>query len=93
VGAHVQKTTYGLLIDTALYIMLLVRENPLLGQVGGSWALEILTFLGPNGTRLTALCHFTGPKKVLISRANPLPLALVMDLPASKALPTGPYKS
>ncbi len=37
-----------------------------------------------NGTRLTARCHF--PKKFL-------PLALVMDLPASKALRTGPYKS
>ncbi len=23
-----------------------------------------------NGTRLTARCHFTGPKKVLISRAQ-----------------------
>jgi hypothetical protein len=27
----------------------------------------------PNGTRLTTLCHFTGPKKVSISRAQPLP--------------------
>jgi hypothetical protein len=46
VGAHVHKTTYGPLIDTALYIMLLMRANPLLGQVGGGGSLEILTFLG-----------------------------------------------
>jgi hypothetical protein len=41
--AHVHKTTYGPLIDTTLYIMLLMRANPLLGLVGGGWALEILT--------------------------------------------------
>jgi hypothetical protein len=27
--------------------MLLMRASPLLGQVGGGWALEIKTFLGP----------------------------------------------
>ncbi len=27
--------------------MLLMRANPLLGQVGGGWALEIESFLGP----------------------------------------------
>ncbi len=48
--AHVHKTTYGPLIDTALYIMLLMRANPLLGQVGGGWALEISSFVGPNGS-------------------------------------------
>jgi hypothetical protein len=33
-----------------------------------------LDFFGPsNGTRLTARCHFTGPKKVSISRAQPPP--------------------
>jgi hypothetical protein len=30
--------------DTALYVMLLMQANPLLGQVGGGWALEILIF-------------------------------------------------
>jgi len=40
-GAHVHKTIYGFLIDTALYAMLLMRANPLLKQVGGGWALEI----------------------------------------------------
>jgi hypothetical protein len=30
-----------------IYVMLFMRANPLRGQVGGSWALEIETFLGP----------------------------------------------
>jgi hypothetical protein len=33
-GPHVLKTTHGPLIDTALYVMILMRANPLLGQVG-----------------------------------------------------------
>jgi len=33
VGAHVYKTTYGPLIDTAMYVMILMRENPLLGSM------------------------------------------------------------
>ncbi len=43
--AHVHKTTYGPINDMALYIM---QANPLLGQVGGGWALETLTFLNNN---------------------------------------------
>jgi hypothetical protein len=80
------------LIDTGLCVMLLMWEIPLLGQVEGGCALEISTFRARNGTRLTAGCLFTGPKKASISRANPLPLALVKDLPSSKALCTGSYK-
>jgi hypothetical protein len=71
-GAHVHKTTYGPLIYTDLYVLLLMRANPFHGQVGGGWALDILTFWGP----LTA--RFPGP--------NPLLLSLVIDLLASKAL-------
>ncbi len=67
VGAHVLKTTYGPLIDTALFLIILMRD-PSLGQLGGGLALKISTFLGPNGTHLMARCHFTGPKKDLISR-------------------------
>jgi hypothetical protein len=70
---HVNKTTYGPLIDTALYVMILMRANPLLVQVGGGWALEILAFLGPYGTRLEARCHFTGRQKSSISKAEPPP--------------------
>jgi hypothetical protein len=33
--------------DTAPYVMLLMWANPLRGQMGGGWALEIETFLGP----------------------------------------------
>jgi hypothetical protein len=53
-------------------------------------------FWGPKyiSTRLTTRNHFTGPNKVSISRAQPSPLALVMDMPASKALVrTGPQES
>ncbi len=39
--AHEHISTYGTLIDTALYVMLLIRANPLLGQVGGGWALDM----------------------------------------------------
>jgi hypothetical protein len=35
------------MIDTALYVMLLMQANLLLGQVGGRWVLEISTLLGP----------------------------------------------
>jgi hypothetical protein len=45
--ALVHKTTYALMIYTALCIMFWTRAYPLLGQVGGGWALEILSFLGP----------------------------------------------
>jgi hypothetical protein len=37
----VHKTTYAPMIYTALCIMLWMRAYPLLGQVGGGWALEI----------------------------------------------------
>jgi hypothetical protein len=48
-------------------------------------------FRAPNGTRLTTRCHFREPKKVSISRAQPLSLALVMVLHASNTLHTVPY--
>jgi hypothetical protein len=35
------------MIYTAPYVMFLMRADPLRGQVGGGWALEIETFLGP----------------------------------------------
>jgi hypothetical protein len=53
------------LIDTALYIMLLMRASPLLGQVGGGRALEILTFLGPKWHSPDGLLPFSlGPKSL-----------------------------
>ncbi len=35
------------MIYTSLYVMILMRADPLLGQVGEGWALEISSFLGP----------------------------------------------
>ena len=45
--ALVHKTTYAPMIYTALCIMFWMRAYPLLGQVGGCWALKFLSFLGP----------------------------------------------
>jgi hypothetical protein len=62
------------MVYTALCVMLLMRAaSIILGQVGGSWALEISKFWAPNDTHLSARCHFTGPKKLSISRAQPPP--------------------
>jgi hypothetical protein len=47
---------YAPMIYMALYVMFLMRADPLQGP--------------KNGTRLTARCHFTGPKIVSISRAQ-----------------------
>jgi hypothetical protein len=44
------------MIYTAPYVMLYMHANRL--------------FWAPNGTHLTARCHFKGPKKVLISRPH-----------------------
>jgi hypothetical protein len=45
---NIQKTPsiYAPMIYTAPYVMFLMRADPLRGQVGGGWALEIETFLG-----------------------------------------------
>jgi hypothetical protein len=67
--------------------MFWLHADPLRGQVGGGWALEIETFLGPvKWLMMLSECHL-GPKKVEMSRAQ------VMDLHASKTLRTWPYKS
>jgi hypothetical protein len=92
-GAHVHKITDEPLINTALYVMLLMRANPLLGQVGGGWILEILTFWITFGTRITAQCYFTWPKKVSFSRAQPSPTCPRNGFDLIKAIHTGPYKS
>jgi hypothetical protein len=62
-----------------VYVMFLMRANPLRGQVGWGWALEMDTFLGP----------------VIWPRAvGRVPFGTqVMDFPSSKALCTGPYQS
>jgi hypothetical protein len=45
--ALVHKTTYASLIYIALCIMFWMRAYPLRGHVGGGWALEIESLLGP----------------------------------------------
>ncbi len=84
------KVTCGLLYIIAIYAPMIYTapcvcfqcgQHPLRGQVGGGWALEIETFLGPVKWHWAdrrvpfgaqkSRCHFTGPKKVLISRAQP----------------------
>jgi hypothetical protein len=82
IGAHEHKTTYGPLIYTAPYIMVLMRPNPLIEIF---WALR-------NGIEPLGVCYLW-PKKVSISGPNPLTLDLVIDLAASQALHTGTYKS
>ncbi len=42
-----------------------MRANPLLGQVGGCWALEILTFLGPKWHSPNGLMSFHRAQKSL----------------------------
>jgi hypothetical protein len=67
--------------DTPVHNVLDAHAYPLQGQVGGGWALEFESFW--------ALC----PKNSIIPGPNPLPLAQVMDMHASKTLCTGLYKS
>ncbi len=63
---------YGPMIYTAPYVMLLMRANPLWGQVLGGWALEIETFLGPvEMASCRKASAIWGPKKLGFSRAQP----------------------
>ena len=94
--AHVHKITYGPLIDTALYVICLMVANPLLWPLEGLghwkvWAMKVSTFLGLNNSRFARAV--SGPKKVSTFMVQPYTMALVMDLPPSNKLVTGPYKS
>jgi hypothetical protein len=63
-------------------------HNHYLGKWEGVRPWNSRVFWAPNDTCLSAWCHFTGPKKLSNSREKPLPLALVMDMHASKTLCT-----
>jgi hypothetical protein len=69
-------TIYAPMIYTAPCLMFLMRADTLRGQVGGGWALEISSFLGPvkwhRADRRVPFSHL-GPKKLEISRAQPHP--------------------
>jgi hypothetical protein len=74
--ALVHKTTYAPMIYSALCIMFWMRATLHLHYLGkwegvGLWNSRV--FWAPNGTRLSAQCHFTGPKKLDNSRAQPPP--------------------
>ncbi len=62
IDTHVHKTTCRPLIDTALYVMLLMQANPLLGHRGRGLGPGHLNFLGPKWHSLCSL-PFQGPKK------------------------------
>jgi hypothetical protein len=61
--------------------MLLMRANPLRGQVGGGRALKIETFLGPVKWHRAVRRVPFGAQKVEISRAQPRPTCPWNDLP------------
>jgi hypothetical protein len=73
--ALAHKTTCAPMIYSALCIMFWMRAYPLLGQLGGRWALEISSFLGPKWHSPIGLMPFQrGSKKLSISRAQPPPI-------------------
>ncbi len=45
--ALVHKTTYAPMIYTSLCVIFMMRADTLRKQVGGGWALEMESFLGP----------------------------------------------
>jgi hypothetical protein len=61
-----------------------MRAYPLLGEVGGGWALEFSSFLGPKWHSPIGYAISQGPKTREF---------LVLDMHASKTLCTGLYKS
>jgi hypothetical protein len=70
-----------------------MQANPLLGQVGGGWALEISIFSGPKWHLSDGLMPFhKAQKSIYFQGLTPSHLGWV-ELPASKALRTGRYKS
>ncbi len=76
--------------------------GPILGiyeYLTGTWIWKLglrprhsLTWLfwAPNGNRLTARCHFTGPIKVSISRAQPPPTCPCNGDACIKSITNGP---
>jgi hypothetical protein len=69
--------------------MILMRANPLLGPLEGAGP-ENLDFLSPNGSRF-ACCYFRAQKS-LNFQGPTLPVALEINLSASKSLHPEPYK-
>ncbi len=53
------------MIYTALCTMFWMRAYPLVGEVGGGWALEFSSFLGPKWHSLIGLMPFHRAQKTL----------------------------
>jgi hypothetical protein len=66
---------YVSMIYTAPYVMFLMRTDPLRGQVGGGWALEIETFLAPLKWHRAVRRVPFGAQKRYTSRATILQLS------------------
>jgi hypothetical protein len=82
------------MIYTALCIMFWMRAYPLRGEVGGGWAMEFESFLGPvKWHRADRQVPFGAQKTREFQGPTPLPLPQVMNMHASKTLCTGLYKS
>jgi hypothetical protein len=94
--ALVHKITYAPMIYTALCIMFWIVLIHFLGKWGRGWALEFSRFLGPQWQSPIGSIHFTGPKKLSNSRAQPDPTCPRYGyavIHTSKTLCTGLYKS
>ena len=74
--------------------MFWMRAYPLRGEVGGGWALEFPSFLGPQRELAYPLVPISqGPKNSGIPGPNTFQLPHIMYIHASKTLCTGVYKS
>ncbi len=66
------------MIYTAPYVMLLMRADKLQGQVGGGWALEIETFLGPENRDFFGPCEMASSRQAsAITLVGPPPPTVV----------------
>ncbi len=74
----------------ALGLNALDRGKSITRAIGRRWALKILTFLGPNGTRF-ARCRCRAQKS-LDFQGPSLPMTIEMDFPPSKSLRPAPFK-
>ncbi len=64
----------------------------ILGEVGGGWALEFLSFFGPKWHSPISTMPIHRAQKTQEFQGSPLPLPLVTDMHASKTLCTGMNK-
>ena len=61
------------MIYSALRVIVLMWADPLLGEVGGGWALEFPSYLGPTWNSPIGWTPFHRAQKTQNSRAQPPP--------------------